>query len=53
LIYWDIGHQTFRGISVPGDIPAAVRDVTVEGDYVWAATDAGLVRLSRDAALHR
>jgi hypothetical protein len=53
LIYWDIGHQTFRGVSVPGDIPAAVRDVTVEGDFVWAATDAGLVRLSRDAALHR
>lgn len=53
LVFWDIGHQTFRGISVPGDIPAAIRDVTVQGDYVWVATDAGLVRLSRDAALHR
>lgn len=53
LIYWDIAHQIFRGVSVPGDIPAAVRDVTVEGGYVWVATDAGLVRLSRDAALHR
>lgn len=53
LVYWDIGRQSFRGVSVPGDVPAAVRDVTIEGDYVWAATDAGLVRLSRDAALHR
>jgi ligand-binding sensor domain-containing protein len=53
LVFWDIGHQTFRGISVPGDIPAAIRDVTVQGDYVWVATDAGLVRLSRDAVLHR
>ena len=53
LVFWDIGHQTFHGVSVPNDVPAAIRDVTVEGDYVWAATDAGLVRLSRDAALHR
>jgi ligand-binding sensor domain-containing protein len=53
LVFWDLARQTFRGISVPQDIPAAIRDVTVEGDYVWVATDAGLVRLSRDAALHR
>lgn len=53
LVFWDIGHQTFRGISVPGDIPAAIRDVTVQGDFVWVATDAGLVRFSRDAVLHR
>lgn len=53
LVFWDIGHQTFRGISVPGDIPAAIRDVTVQGEWIWVATDAGLVRLSRDAALHR
>lgn len=52
LAYWDIARQTFRGIAVPGDIPAAIRDVTVEGDYVWVATDAGLIRLTRDAALH-
>ncbi|HYK10640.1 MAG TPA: hypothetical protein VEV39_07565 [Gemmatimonadales bacterium] len=53
LVFWDIAHQTFHGVSVPNDIPAAIRDVTVEGEHVWAATDAGLVRLSRDAALHR
>lgn len=52
VAFWDIGRQTFRGLSVPQDIPAAVRDLTVEGDYLWIATDAGLLRLSRDAALH-
>lgn len=52
LAFWDLKRQTFRGLSVPQDIPAAVRDLTVEGDYIWIATDAGLVRLSRDAALH-
>lgn len=53
LVFWDIAHQTFHGVSVPNDIPAAIRDVAVEGAYVWVATDAGLVRLSRDAVLHR
>ena len=51
--FWDIAHRTFRSLSVPGDIPAAIRDLTVEGDYLWVATDAGLLRISRDAALHR
>ena len=51
--FWDIAHQTFHSLTVPGDIPAAVRDLTVEGDYLWVATDAGLLRFSRDAALHR
>ena len=53
VVFWDIGRQTFHGLSVPGDIPAAIRDLTVEGDYLWVASDAGLLRFSRDAALHR
>lgn len=53
VAFWDIAHQTFRGLSVPNDVPAAIRDLAVEGDYLWVATDAGLLRISRDAALHR
>lgn len=31
--------------SVPFEIPAAVRDLAADRDYVWAATDSGLVRI--------
>jgi len=36
---------------VPLDVPAPIRDVAVDPPYVWAATDSGLVRFARDAAL--
>jgi len=36
---------------VPLDVPAPVRDVAVDPPYVWVATDSGLVRFARDAAL--
>lgn len=32
-----------------GDIPADARDITVDADYVWVATGAGLVRFAREA----
>ena len=31
--------------GVPYEMPAAVRDLTTDRDYVWAATDSGLVRI--------
>ena len=31
--------------SVPYEMPGAVRDLTTDRDYVWAATDSGLVRI--------
>ena len=31
--------------GVPYEMPAAVRDLTADRDYVWAATDSGLVRI--------
>jgi len=40
-------------LHVPLDVPATVRDVTVEGRWLWVATDAGLVRFDRDAVLRR
>lgn len=30
-------------------VPTAVRDLVVDGDYLWAATDSGLVRFDRRA----
>jgi ligand-binding sensor domain-containing protein len=35
------------------DLPAAVRDVLADQDYLWVATDSGLVRFDRRAALNR
>jgi len=34
---------------VPRDVPAAVRGIALSERYVWLATEAGLVRFSRDA----
>jgi ligand-binding sensor domain-containing protein len=31
--------------TVPFEIPAPVRDLTADRDYLWAATDSGLVRI--------
>jgi hypothetical protein len=45
LSFWRIGRSSFRGIGVPGDLPAAVRDVAVSSPWIWVATDSGVVRL--------
>jgi hypothetical protein len=34
-------------------VPAAVHDVAVDSRYLWVATDGGLVRFARSAALGR
>ena len=47
------GRAFIRTLTVPVDLPAAVRDVLADGDYLWAATDSGLVRFDRRAALNR
>ena len=51
LAFWDIAHSTFRVLGVPLDVPSPVRDVAVDPPYLWVATDSGLVRFARDAAL--
>jgi ligand-binding sensor domain-containing protein len=53
LAFWDLAHGTFRTLQIPGDLPAPVRDVAVSDRYLWVATDSGLVRLERRAALGR
>jgi len=51
LAFWDIARATFRVLAVPLDLPSPVRDVAVDPPFVWVATDSGLVRFARDAAL--
>jgi len=49
----DLGRAFVRTLTVPTDLPAAVRDVLTDHDYLWAATDSGLVRFDRRAARNR
>jgi ligand-binding sensor domain-containing protein len=49
----DLGRAFVRTLTVPVDLPAAVRDVLADRNYLWAATDSGLVRFDRRAALNR
>lgn len=37
-----------RTLGEPGELPGLVRDIAVDEDYLWVATDAGLVRFRRD-----
>lgn len=46
----DLGRSLIRTLTVPVDLPAAVRDILADDDYLWAATDRGLVRFDRRAA---
>jgi ligand-binding sensor domain-containing protein len=39
--------RSFHVYAAPGDLPGAVRDLAVSGDYLWIATEAGLVRFER------
>jgi ligand-binding sensor domain-containing protein len=41
----EIARSFIRVHTVPFEIPGAVRDVTADRDYVWAATDSGLMRI--------
>jgi len=45
-----LGRAFVRTLTVPMDLPAPVRDVFADADYLWAATDSGLVRFDRRAA---
>ncbi len=53
LAFWDLAHASVRILRPPFDLPAMVRDVAVDPPYLWVATDSGLVRFLRTAALGR
>ena len=41
----DLAHAFVHVHTVPLEIPAAVRDLAADRDYLWIATDSGLVRI--------
>ena len=49
----DLGRKFVRTLTVPVDVPAPVHDLLADADYLWAATDSGLVRFDRRAARSR
>ena len=49
LAWWRVAGHEFRALSIPGDLPAPVRDIVAAAPWVWVATDSGVVRLRRDA----
>src|SRR5216117_2106055 len=51
LAFWDLSPAGFRVLTAPLDVPGPVRDIAVAAPYLWVATDSGLVRLARAAAL--
>lgn len=51
LAWWNIGRRVYQRLAIPGDLPAAVRDVQASPQWVWVATDSGVVRLRRDAVV--
>jgi ligand-binding sensor domain-containing protein len=53
LAFWELPRGTFHVLRAPYDLPAAVHDVAVDARFVWIATDSGLVRFTRPAALGR
>ena len=50
LAWVDARSGAARMLTIPWDVPAAVRDVVVDRTFLWVATDSGLVRFDRDAA---
>jgi len=46
---WDLERSSFQSLSVPRDVPAPVHGVAVDSQYLWMATDSGIVRFDRHA----
>lgn len=53
VAFWRIGAGTFQAMRVPLALPAGVRDLLAAPPYLWVATDSGVVRLAREAVIHR
>ena len=51
LAWWSVARSAFHSLTIPGDLPAPVRDLAAAPPWVWVATDSGVVRLRRDAVV--
>jgi ligand-binding sensor domain-containing protein len=49
LARYGFATRAVTALRTPGDVPGTVRGIAVSRRYIWAATDAGLVRFRREA----
>ncbi len=50
VAFWTPARGHFQVLHVPYDVPAGARDLALDPNYLWIATDSGVVRFDRDAA---
>jgi hypothetical protein len=53
VAFWRAAAGRFQTLRVPLDLPAGVHDLVAAPPYLWIATDSGVVRLRREAAIAR
>ncbi len=51
IAFYRFEARAFAFINAAGDLPGPVRDIAAGDRYLWVATDAGLVRFTKDALL--
>jgi hypothetical protein len=51
VAFYGFGTRAYAIFNAPDDLPAPVRDMAVTEQYVWLATEAGLVRFEKQALL--
>jgi hypothetical protein len=49
--YFEPSRPVWNALVSPGDVPLPVRDIAATRDYVWVATDVGVVRYERRVLL--
>jgi len=49
VAFYYFAGRAFRVFNRAGDVPEAVNDLAVDREYLWAATEQGLVRFRKDA----
>jgi ligand-binding sensor domain-containing protein len=49
LARFGFADSDLRVFGAPGDVPGPVRGIASEGEYLWVATESGLVRFDRRA----
>lgn len=51
IAFFRFAFNEYRFYSSPGDLSGRVKDLAVSGDFLWVATDRGLMRFQRRALL--
>ena len=51
VAFYRFGSRAFQFYNALGDLPGRVNDLAVDDEYLWVATDRGLVRFTKSAML--